>query len=84
VPLNATARKALAKYLEGVSGEWLFPGRDGGPMTSRAVQKRLRELGRLAGVDVTPHRLRHTFCKMLVDAELPAVGNIIYLYFFFR
>jgi len=68
VPLNATARKALAEYLNNVSSEWLFPGRDGGPMTSRAAQKRLRELGRLAGVEVTPHQLRHTFCKMLVDA----------------
>ncbi|MEW6226582.1 MAG: tyrosine-type recombinase/integrase [Bacillota bacterium] len=68
VPLNATARRVLAEYLEGLSGERLFPGKSGGPMTSRAAQKRLRELGRLAGVDVTPHRLRHIFCKMLVDA----------------
>ena len=68
VPLNATARKLLVEYLEGVSGGWLFPGRDGDPMTSRAAQKRLRQLGRLAGVDVTPHKLRHIFCKMLVDA----------------
>jgi len=27
-----------------------------------------KELGWLAGVEVTPHRLHHTFCKMLVDA----------------
>lgn len=68
VPLNATARKLLAEYLNSVSGDWLFSNKNGGHMTSRAAQKRLKELGRLAGVDVTPHRLRHTFCKMLVDA----------------
>lgn len=68
VPLNVTARKLLSAWLERhPGGEWLFPGKSG-PMTPRAVQKRLKELGRLAGVDVTPHRLRHTFCKMLVDA----------------
>ncbi len=69
VPLNATARKIVQKWLGGhPGGEWLFPGRNSDPLTSRAAQKRLKELGRLAGVEVTPHRLRHTFCKMLVDA----------------
>ncbi len=69
VPLNATARKMIQEWLDGhPGGEYLFPGRNGGPMTPRAVQKRLKELARLAGVEVTPHKLRHTFCKMLVDA----------------
>lgn len=69
VPLNATARGLISEWLaQHPGGEWLFPGRNGRPMTARAAQKRLKELGRLAGVDATPHRLRHTFCKMLVDA----------------
>ncbi|RJX17222.1 MAG: integrase [Desulforudis sp.] len=69
VPLNATARKMIQEWLsDHPGGEWLFPGRNSDPLTSRAAQKRLKELGRLAGVEVTPHRLRHTFCKMLVDA----------------
>jgi integrase/recombinase XerC len=69
VPLNATARKMIQEWLgDHPGGEHLFPGRNGGPVTPRAIQKRLKELGRLAGVEVTPHRLRHTFCKMLVDA----------------
>ncbi|RPF49200.1 integrase/recombinase XerC [Thermodesulfitimonas autotrophica] len=68
VPLNATARRILGEYLSGLSGEWLFPGKNGGPMTRRAAEKALAKYGRLAGVEVTPHRLRHTFCKMLVDA----------------
>ena len=69
VPLNVTARRMISKWLAShPGGDYLFPGKSGGPVTPRAVQKRLKELGRLAGVDVTPHRLRHTFCKMLVDA----------------
>ncbi|MDI6906414.1 MAG: tyrosine-type recombinase/integrase [Thermoanaerobacterales bacterium] len=67
VPLNATVRRVLAEYVAGLGGEWLFPGR-GGHMTRRAAEKMLTRLGRLAGLEVTPHRLRHTFCKMLVDA----------------
>lgn len=68
VPLNATARHVLGEYMATVQGDWLFPGRNGGHLTARAAQKALEKYGRLAGVEVTPHRLRHTFCKMLVDA----------------
>ena len=68
VPLNATARRILGDYLAGLSGEWLFPGKNGGHLTVRAAEKALEKRGRMAGVEVTPHRLRHTFCKMLVDA----------------
>lgn len=68
VPLNVTARKVLEEHMAGLQGEWVFPGRKGQHMTARAAEKRLAEFGRLAGVEVTPHMLRHTFCKMLVDA----------------
>lgn len=68
VPLNATARRIIQEWLDAhPGGDYLFPGRNG-PVTGRAVQARLAGLGRLAGVEVTPHKLRHTFCKMLVDA----------------
>jgi integrase/recombinase XerC len=68
VPLNATARRVLGEYLVSLSGEWLFSGKNGGHLTTRAAQKTLEKYGRLVGIEVTPHRLRHTFCKMLVDA----------------
>ncbi len=75
VPLNATVRRILVEYLAAhPGGEWLFPGGKSfrlleRPMTARAVEKMLVRFSRLAGIEpVTPHRLRHTFCKMLVDA----------------
>jgi len=41
-------------------------------LTTRAVEVRFAELGREAGVeDLTPHRLRHTCCKRMVDAGVP-------------
>lgn len=69
VPLNVTVRRILKEYVAGLppQSEWLFPGKRG-PMTPRAVQKRLKLFGRIAGVEVTPHKLRHTFYKWLVDA----------------
>jgi len=67
VPLNATARRILGDYLTSLSGDWLFPGKDG-YMTRRAAEKVLAKFARLSGVEATPHRLRHTFCKMLADA----------------
>ncbi|RDV80744.1 tyrosine-type recombinase/integrase [Ammonifex thiophilus] len=71
VPLNATARRVLKEYLAELppqEGGWLFPGKDGKHLTRFAVEKLFARLSRLAGVEVTPHRLRHTFCKWLVDA----------------
>lgn len=67
VPLNATVRRILAEYMADLRGEWVFPGKSG-PMTRRAVEKALTKYARLSRVEVTPHRLRHTFCKMLADA----------------
>ncbi|MDK2888467.1 MAG: hypothetical protein PWP72_1345 [Thermoanaerobacter sp.] len=68
VPLNVTARRMVQEWLTvHPGGDWLFPGRKG-HMTARTAEKILEKYARLAGVEVTPHQLRHTFCKMLVDA----------------
>ncbi|MHB8157257.1 MAG: tyrosine-type recombinase/integrase, partial [Desulfocucumaceae bacterium] len=69
VPLNATVRNVLKEYMKGIKGDWLFSGsgRDG-TMTSRSSQRMFNKYKRLSGVDATPHMLRHTFGKMLIDA----------------
>ena len=81
VPLNAAARRALRAWLEarsqagiqagiGDDNDVLFIGQTGKAMSSRAIQKTLAKYARLAGLEdrVTPHVLRHTFAKGLVDA----------------
>ena len=78
VPLNSTARSALIPLLKGRSSEdWLFPSKRGGPMTPRNLQKLFARYSRLAGIEVTPHDLRHSFCKSLIDAGhgLSLVGD---------
>lgn len=49
----------------------LFPGDPGARLTTRTVQRRIHEIGRMAGITVTPHDLRHTFAKRLLDAGKP-------------
>lgn len=71
VYLRGEAREAFADLLRltGDDGP-LVPGRDGGPLTPRAYQLRLKLWAREAGIDdrLSPHWLRHTFgaefCRM--------------------
>ena len=73
VPLNADARKALGAYLEErpaiKDGDFLFTGQRGESLGSPGIYYlvgRYAYEARLEGV--TPHTLRHTFGKNLVDA----------------
>ncbi len=65
VPLNATARSALLKYLETQLPErtYLFPSeKTGKALTERALGHLIAKYARLAQVlDVSPHDLRHRF-----------------------
>jgi len=47
--------------IRGSKDGWLFPGRsEDKPLTTRQVNHMLDRLGERAGLDVTPHKLRHT------------------------
>ncbi len=50
---------------------FVFTGKGGLPLKASGVQDMLGELGRVAGVAVTPHTLRHTFAKNLIDRGVP-------------
>lgn len=67
VPLNITVRRVMEIYLTSISGLWLFPGHKN-HITTRTAERIVGKYARLSGVEVTPHMLRHTFGKMLVDA----------------
>lgn len=65
VPLNATARAALAAYLPTLprAATTVFPsGKTGGVLTERALGHLVTKYALAAGVrDVSPHDLRHRF-----------------------
>jgi len=69
VPLHREARDPLRAYLEvrpDASTDVLFLSRSQEPLGVRGIQMRLRALGKAAGGEVTPHRLRHTFATRLL------------------
>jgi integrase/recombinase XerC len=71
VPLNHDARAALAAlgYPQHAGQETVILQGQRGPMTPRGVQSLLARYEPLARLDdLSPHSLRHTFCKNLVDA----------------
>lgn len=78
VPVGRHAREALAAWAASeatsalvITGRPIFPGRDGGPITPRAVQKRVRELAMRQGVwkRVHPHLLRHSFASHVLESS---------------
>jgi len=71
VPLNVEARRSLRVYLDGREEEdqaALFVSQQRSRLGSRGIQDVVAKYGRLAGLDVTPHALRHTFCTNLLRA----------------
>jgi len=72
VPLNADARKALSEYLEvRPEGEdhHLFLGQRGNGFTPSGIWRVVKKYGQQAGLDISPHALRHTYGTRLVREE---------------
>jgi len=73
IPLNKDARSAFIKmhYKEHAGSDaFIFIGQRGN-LRSRGIQLMLqRALSGSALQSISPHQLRHTFCKNLVDAGI--------------
>ena len=72
IPLNARARKAILDYLRvrpEVESEYLFLGQRNEAIQSKTVQRAVARFTEVTDLkDVTPHTLRHTFAKSLIDS----------------
>jgi len=81
VPLNNDARNFLKPYLETLGDtNWLFPGKNNKPITSRAIQQIIKKYAYLAKIpSLTPHTLRHTFATLLLrqGTDLVVVSNLL-------
>lgn len=70
LPLNQPVREALTNWLQIRPANELrqvFLGQRGDALTESALRRILDALSRRANVDASPHTLRHTFGKRLVD-----------------
>lgn len=54
--------------MRGTAPGYLFTSQRGQKLTRRGAEHLVARYAREAGLEVTPHVLRHTFCKSLVDA----------------
>ncbi|WP_397601616.1 tyrosine-type recombinase/integrase [Silvanigrella sp.] len=70
IPLNATARNVLLKLkkhsIKKEEKDFLFYGKRG-PLRENGVLKLFYSFSHQLKIPVTPHSLRHTFCKTLLD-----------------
>ena len=69
VPLNADARRAISNYIEvRPKGDHahLFIGQRGSALTASAIWRVVKKYGERAGLEISPHTLRHTFGTRLV------------------
>jgi len=71
VAVNLELRKELSDWLQirpKAKSDYLFIGQKGEPIHSRVVQRLMERYGELAGLEnITPHTLRHTFARGLLD-----------------
>jgi site-specific recombinase XerD len=76
VPLNADARRAISAYLHmrPQSAETcLFLGQRDETLTPSAIWRVVRKYGQRAGLEISPHTLRHTFGTRLVRSGIDLV-----------
>lgn len=74
VYLSAQAHQALRSYLaerSRAASDFVFLSYLGEGMSTTAIHKRLVRYRRLAQVNLTAHRLRHSFANDLLSAEVP-------------
>lgn len=74
VPIGSYALTALRAWraeLASSDQDPVFPGRQGSPITPRAIQLRIRQLGIQRGLfkRIHPHMLRHSFASHLLESS---------------
>ena len=87
VPMNHRAAEKIRKYvldlrpvlLKGRQSPFLFLTNRGRPMTRQRFWQALKKLGALAGLQITPHTIRHSFATHLLDggADLRSVQKML-------
>lgn len=69
VPLTENTNNLISLWIKERKrdSEYLLISSKSDKVTTRAIQHILKNYSELIGVDITPHTLRHTYCKQLAD-----------------
>ncbi|MBN2266714.1 MAG: tyrosine-type recombinase/integrase [Candidatus Babeliaceae bacterium] len=81
VYMSDTTAKAIQNYLKIFASSlsvYLFE-HQGRPITTRMIQDTLTRYGNECGIEVSPHRLRHTFATQMLNAGMPITSLQRYL-----
>lgn len=89
VPVGEAAIRAVNEYVQtarpqllaGKQSRFLFPNRQGGPLTRKTAWERVKECALKAGVArrISPHTLRHSFATHMLEhgADLRAIQEML-------
>ncbi len=81
VYMSETTSEAIQNYLKifaSLLSVYLFEHK-GNPISTRMIQDTLTRYGNECGIEVTPHRLRHTFATQMLNAGMPITSLQRYL-----
>lgn len=69
VPLTENTKDAIVKWLEerNQESDFLLMSSKSNHITPRAIQHIFKKYSNQLGIEITPHSLRHTYCKQLAE-----------------